>query len=101
VPAHAQPVVERQPPVNFPLILPVPLNEQSFEVGVRAGRRLGVALETPDERVRVGVSGVPLGGREGAAVAAEVEGAGPVAPRRLTIPDPLDVDARLVTVILT
>src|SRR5262245_49158629 len=63
-------------------------------------RRLAVTAEAADERVRIGIARVAERGGVGALIAAEVEAPGPVSSRSLAVPYPLNIDSRLISVII-
>src|SRR5262245_9158054 len=63
-------------------------------------RRLAVTAEAADERVRIGIARVAERGGVGAIVAADIEAPGQVYSRRLVIPYPLNIDSRLISVII-
>src|SRR5262245_35873139 len=63
-------------------------------------RRLAVTAEAADERVRIGIACVAECGCIGALIAAEIEAPGPVSSRSLAIPYPLNIDSRLISVVI-
>src|SRR5262249_34231499 len=86
VPAHAQPVIQRQPAIHFPLVLPIPLNAYFLDIGVRARRLFSIVAETADERIRIRVAGIAESGGVRALIASEAECSGPISSRGLAIP---------------
>jgi len=99
IPAHPHSVVERELPVDLPLILTIPLKQHPLRVGVRTRRRLTVSSEATNKRVRIRVACVSECRAESTDITAEVERSGPVSSRRLTIPHPLKIQTRFIVVI--
>src|SRR2546426_3678170 len=95
--AQAEAVIDGQLPVNFPLVLCIPLEERNLKIGERTRTRLRVAVEIADERVGIGVARVSKRGSK-AAAGAEVECPGPVSTWRFTVPHVLKICPKLITV---
>jgi hypothetical protein len=80
IPAHPYSVVERELPVDLPLILTVPLKENPLRVSMRTRRRLAVSSKATNKRIRIWVACVSECCAESTDITAEVERSGPVPP---------------------
>src|ERR1041385_4258494 len=97
-PAHA--IIQGELSRDFPFILGIPLQQTDFAVREIAMLRFGISVEVAEERIRVRESCIAGSRRKTVSGAgAEIQTAGPLATaRRLTIEQPLRVDAELEVV---